>query len=154
MSTELADNDAGIEAPLHGARRNLYDVIFSRLTACFAVVALALSFFLPNDGLGVTICWFKWYFELPCPGCGLTRSVTCISHLEFGKAWDYHPFGPLIYALFAANAVLLLVSKQKREDLKCSMSRNDRWLQHIYMGLVLLFLTFGCLRILFSINSA
>ncbi len=153
MSTELADNEAGIEGAFQGERRSLYDVIFSPLTACFAIVALVLSFFLPNDGIGVTICWFKRYFELPCPGCGLTRSVTCISHLEFGKAWDYHPFGPLIYALFVANAVLLWVSKEKREDLKYRMSRNDRWLQPIYMAIVLLFLTYGCLRILFSMAS-
>ena len=153
MATELTDNNAGIEGRLRGERKNLYDVVFSPLTAWFAIVGLVLSFFLPTDGLGVTVCWFKSFFELPCPGCGLTRSVTCISHLQFGKAWDYHPFGSLIYALFVANAVLLMVPKAKREALKNRISRNDRWLKPIYMAIVLSFLTFGCLRILFSISS-
>ena len=150
MVTELADHNAGIEDGSRGERRNFYDVVFNPTMACFAIVGLVLSFFLPTDGLGVSICWFKASFELPCPGCGLTRSVTSISHLQFGKAWDYHPFGPLIYALFVANAVLLIVPKAKRGALKNRISRNDRWLQPIYMAIVLSFLTFGCLRILFG----
>ena len=133
--------------------RGLYNVVFSPFTACFAIVGLVLSFFLPTDGLGVTICWFNSLFELPCPGCGLTRSVTCISHLQFGKAWDYHPFGPLIYALFVANAVLLVVPMARREALKIRISRNDRWLHPAYMACIVSFLTFGFLRILFSISS-
>ena len=146
-------NIAGIEDRCRGGRRKLVDVVFSPLTACFAVVGLALSFFLPTDGLGVTVCWFKSCFGLPCPGCGLTRSVTCISHLEFGKAWDYHPFGALVYVLFMANVVLLVVPKTKREAVKNRISTNDRWLRRVYMALVLSFLTFGCLRILLSISS-
>jgi len=153
MATELADNNAGIAGRSHPERRNLYDVVFSRFTARFAVVGLVLSFFLPTDGLGVPICWFKSYFELPCPGCGLTRSITCVSHLQFGKAWDYHPFGPLIYALFVANVVLLVVPREKREVLKNGISKNDRWLRPTYAVIVLSFLTFGCLRILLSTSS-
>jgi hypothetical protein len=154
MKTDLADNDRGTVPHKWGKRRDLYDVVFSPLTACFAIVGLVLSFLLPTDGLGVTVCWFKSCFELPCPGCGLTRSVTCISQFQFGKAWGYHPFGTLIYALFVANVMLLVVPKEKRQALKNGISNNDRWLRTIYMGIVLSFLTFGCVRILCVMSSS
>lgn len=151
MASDLSDANPAI-APRSGRkRRKLYDVLFGPLTASFAVVALALSFLLPTEGLGIPICWFKSLFGLPCPGCGLTRSLTCISHLEFAKAWNFHPFGPLIYALFVANVALLFVPGRRREALKNSMSANERWLKLVYMITVLCFLTFGCVRTLFCI---
>jgi hypothetical protein len=150
MATELAGAHARLECPPRVGRRSLYDVVFSPLTAGFAIAALALSFLLPVDGLGITVCWFKSLYDLPCPGCGLTRSVTCISHLEFAKAWTYHPFGPLLYALFVANAALLVVPKAKRESLKRFMSRGERWLKPAYLAIVLSFLTFGVVRIVLT----
>jgi len=153
MAKDLAAALIHTERFLPNERSNLYDVIFSPMTAAFAVIALTLSFFLPTDGLGVSICWFKSLFGLPCPGCGLTRSVTCITHLQFSKAWGYHPFGPIVYALFVANALLLVVPHKNRERLKQRISRNNHWLRPIYFAVVLSFLAFGCLRILFGIFS-
>jgi hypothetical protein len=154
MATELTGAHDQLERPSRVGRRSLYDVVFSPLTASFAVVGLALSFLLPTDGLGITVCWFQSLYDLPCPGCGLTRSITCISQLQFSKAWAYHPFGPLVYALFVANAALFVVPKAKRESLKRFMSRNERWLKPVYLAIVLSFLTFGCMRILLSCSSS
>ncbi len=131
----------------------LFDVIFSPLTAAFAVTGLILSFFLPTDGLGVPICWFKSYFELSCPGCGLTRSVTCISQLQFSKAWSYHPFGVLVYALFVANVVMLVIPKQTRAAVRNWMAKNERWFRPVYMAIVTSFLVFGGLRMLVEYSS-
>jgi hypothetical protein len=141
-------------SPLGSQRRTLYDVIFSPLTATLAITTLLLSFFLPPDGVGVPLCWFKWVYGHPCPGCGLTRSFACISHLQFGKAWDYHPFGPLLYALFFINALLLLLPQQQRAALRSRMSERDRWLRPIYLAVVGMFLTFGVVRLLWSVLSA
>ena len=154
MVAESAENCVGIEGCSQREPRNLNDVLFSRHAGYFAVVCLLSSLFLPPDGLGVTVCWFKSCFGLPCPGCGLTRSVTCISHLEFVKAWNYHPFGPVIYVLFVANVVLLVVPKARRESLKNTIRKNNRWLYAVYMAFVLAFLTFGCLRLLHLIDSS
>jgi hypothetical protein len=113
-----------------------------------------LSFVLPPDGIGVTICWFQSLYGLPCPGCGLTRSLTCISHLQFSKAWNYHPFGPLIYALFVANAVLLFLPRTTRRALRRQASQSDGWLKPIYVAIVLSFVAFGGMRILSVVLSS
>ncbi len=151
MAAATVDKNARSEvsATTRRRRRSLYDILFSPFTACFAVFALLLSFFLPTDGVGITICWIKAYTDLPCPGCGLTRSITCLSQFQFVKAWNYHPFGPLIYALFVANAMLLVLPRSKKTALKRQFRSHDRWLKPIYMALVLSFLTFGILRMLF-----
>lgn len=154
MATELAVTRTDIAVPPRHPRRNLYDVLFSPFTAAFAVGALLLSFVLPPDGLGIPMCWFNYLFGHPCPGCGLTRSLTCISHLQFAKAWDYHPFGPLIYVLFFANAALLCLPQPQRMKLKTQMSQQDRWLQPLYLAIVFAFLIFGVVRLLWSVLSA
>ncbi|MEQ8790919.1 MAG: DUF2752 domain-containing protein [Pirellulaceae bacterium] len=149
MALQMAGINARADDRFHRNHRKLYDVFFSPFATAFAVVALVLSMFLPSDGLGITVCLFKSLYGLPCPGCGLTRSVTCISHLQFAKAWDYHPFGMLVYALFVANVVLIVVPKAGRESLKGWMAVNEPWLKPVYLAMVLSFLTFGCFRILF-----
>ena len=68
--------------------------------------ALLLSFVWVPSGLsGLRLCWFRRLAELPCPGCGLTRSFCAISHGQFADAWSLNPFGYVFYAL----AVLLLI---------------------------------------------
>lgn len=151
MATDWAASREGIVPLPRRERRNLYDIFFSPLTATFAATALVLSFFLPPDGLGPTICWFQNLFGHPCPGCGLTRSLTCISHGEFAKAWAYHPFGPVIYALFVANVLIWLMPQQRRSDLKQRMAGQERWLRPFYFAIVVLFLTYGVIRLLWSV---
>jgi hypothetical protein len=151
MMTDLAGTRDENAALPTCKRHNLYDVIFSPLTATFAVAALVLSFLLPPEGSGIPMCWFKWAYGHPCPGCGLSRSLTCISHLQFEKAWAYHPFGLLIYVLFFANALLLLMPSRKRAALRTRMSAQDRWLKPIYWSIVISFLIFGFVRLLWSV---
>ena len=92
--------------PITHSSKNLYDVLFGPLTKVFSLLAIVSSFYLPVDGLGIDLCWIRKMLSLPCPGCGLTRSVTCISHLQFSESWAYHPFGFLFYSLFVANLLL------------------------------------------------
>src|SRR5687767_3538874 len=64
-----------------------------------ALVAVVLSFVVPVDGIGIDLCWLHRMTGLPCPGCGLTRSLASVAHLDFGRAFLMHPFGPLIWLL-------------------------------------------------------
>lgn len=46
-----------------------------------------------------TICPFKVLTTIPCPGCGLTRSLVLFAHGDWAQAINFHPLGPIIYAL-------------------------------------------------------
>ncbi len=41
-------------------------------------------------------CTFKQIFGIPCPNCGMTRSVLMSLHGQFGDAFRLNPAGPLL----------------------------------------------------------
>ena len=69
-------------------------------TLLMAGTCSLLAFVLPlpqhNTIAGLpAICPFHNLTGLPCPGCGLTRSVVCCTHGLWHQALLYHPLGPL-----------------------------------------------------------
>jgi hypothetical protein len=52
-----------------------------------------------------TICFFKIYTGLPCPGCGMTRAFIAVSRGYYQESFYWHPLwiwaiiGPLLYAI-------------------------------------------------------
>jgi hypothetical protein len=62
-------------------------------------VLVVSALFTPEDPPAVSVCAFYSITGLPCPGCGLTRAFCCISHLRWGDAWGFNPFGFIWYAL-------------------------------------------------------
>lgn len=128
----------------------MYGALLGGWTSGVSAIGLALSFVLPPSGAGIPLCWFKRMTQLPCPGCGLTRSVTCISHAQLGLALHYHPFGPLLYALglfsvlaWAANRTGLL----RQESLLRGFERHGQIARVAYMLFVVSFIGFGLLRL-------
>ncbi len=83
----------------------------SWLIAALAVIALALVLEIRGQRvvlpiLGIPLpesCWFKRLTGLGCPGCGLTRSVICLVHGNFLRAWDFNPGGYIFFLLMAAQ---------------------------------------------------
>lgn len=45
------------------------------------------------------VCTTKLLFHVRCPGCGLTRSLVAMGHLQLVEAWRFHHVGPLVYGL-------------------------------------------------------
>src|SRR6202012_4514090 len=50
-------------------------------------------------------CAFRAETGLPCPTCGLTRSVVMSLHGEFARAWSMAPAGPAAVAGLGAFAM-------------------------------------------------
>jgi hypothetical protein len=79
--------------------------------------ALAIRFFLDADesrvywlGRPVEIeCAFRARFGLPCPGCGLTRSIVLGLHGHLLRAWNVAPGGAAAVTAAVAFGVGLLV---------------------------------------------
>src|SRR5207244_9617366 len=80
-------------------KSDLYLCLFNRKAGLGALALVLLAAALPSQGAGVPICLFRYLTGLPCPGCGLTRSFSCILHGDFVRGYDYHPFGYLLLPL-------------------------------------------------------
>ena len=113
--------------------------------AAFALVLLAAV--LPSQGAGVPICFFRFLTGLPCPGCGLTRSFSCILHGEFERGYDYHPFGFLLLPLFVMAAITIFLPGSFRLRLQELIRSRQANLRLIYLTLIYGFITFGAVRI-------
>ena len=54
------------------------------------------------------VCALRSRFGLPCPTCGLTRSVVMSLHGEFARAWRMAPVGPVAVIGLVAFAIAML----------------------------------------------
>lgn len=118
-----------------------------------ALAALLASVVLPVEGLGISLCFFYDVTGLPCPGCGLTRSVTSISHLRFQEAWFYNPFGFPIHATFVLMAIYGILPRALRERCRHFFTRRARliqWTAVIFLGALQVF---GVVRLILYLVS-
>lgn len=68
------------------------------------------------------ICPLKTLTALPCPGCGMTRSLVFAAHGDWTQAFQFHPLGPAAYAaLWLALIVGVLLPRFKSRPL------SPRW---------------------------
>src|SRR6476659_2319873 len=86
-----------------------------------AWVALFLAAINPPHGTGITVCWVKQFTGLSCPGCGITRSLSCGLHGMFLDSWQYHPFGLPLLAWFLATALVSLLPSAARQRIAAAM---------------------------------
>ena len=94
-----------IKLPEESASRQRWSRrLFLVLTGLFAisfVVDAQTSTIVPQS------CIWQNRTGLPCPFCGLIRSLLEISHGRFASALNYHLFGPVVYA---GGLILLALS--------------------------------------------
>lgn len=125
----------------------VYRVLFNKFSMRLALVVLVGSFLLPTAGVGIDVCLFKYMSALPCPGCGLTRSLTSMSHLHVADALAYHPFGLLIWPLVVLLGISNFIGEERRQRIGRWLSGRDRVGRRIYSGLVYAFVAFGLVRL-------
>ncbi len=79
-----------------------------RLFMVFTFTGLYILLVIIMHRLGVG-CIFRYFFKIPCPGCGMTHAVVALLHLDFRAAFSYHPMVfslPLIYLYILTNGRL------------------------------------------------
>ena len=52
------------------------------------------------------VCLFRKFFGIPCPGCGITRSLIDISRFDLPSSWQSNPVGIFI-ALFVFIQIVM-----------------------------------------------
>lgn len=51
------------------------------------------------DGPGVPVCIFRNLTGYECWGCGLTRAMVSVMHLELHRAWEFNPLIVVVFPL-------------------------------------------------------
>ncbi len=143
MSTRIEASARGSELPA-----TVFDVIVSLPSRVFGALGLVVAFLMPPRGFGPgwDLCLLHRVTGVPCPGCGLTRSVASVAHLEFGRAVAMHPFGFFFFALFLLLTLYAALPRAGRDRLRAWSNRHERALNRFYVAAAVLFLGFGILR--------
>lgn len=57
--------------------------------------------FLPPDYFdkGESICVSKRWFDIECYGCGMTRAIMHLIHLDFQEAWEFNKLSFIVFPL-------------------------------------------------------
>lgn len=120
-------------------------IIRYRLPSLLAILIIVM---MPPDGFGFSVCLFQHLFGLPCPACGLTRSMASILHFEWVKSFLYHPLGGIVLAYL----VICLVTNQP-DYFKSKLVANRKIWQRVfsYQFLFFLFLAVWIARIILSL---
>ncbi len=59
---------------------------------------VVLAAWTPPDDASLSICFTRRIVGLPCPGCGLTRSLSHLLQGNLARAMELHPLAPLAAA--------------------------------------------------------
>ncbi len=107
---------------------------------------LLLAALLPPAGLGITVCLFRAFSGLPCPGCGLTRALIALLHGDPAAAFAYHPYSFVLLPLLGIMSLHTLLPTAAQSRLAEGFRRRERGLSLAYQGVLYSFLGFGILR--------
>jgi hypothetical protein len=111
-----------------------------------AWLGLLLAILSPAHGSGAMLCWFQHATGLPCPGCGMTRSLSCAIRGMFHESWHYHPAGIFVLPLFLMIAGQSLLPHAVRERFACLIQSRPRFFNAVYFAFVTAFVAFGAIR--------
>ena len=93
--------------------------VAARLTpGGIAALGLLVAVLLPRAWVeaGPSFCPFRLWSGLPCPGCGLTRSVVALAHGDLAGSLYFHPLGAAVLLAMGvvAAAELLFAARRLR----------------------------------------
>ena len=99
------------------------------IAAGIAAMGLLVAF-------GFVKCTFAELFHIPCPGCGMTRSVLALLHFDFRGVFRYNPFGPVHVGITAWIMGRSLVAIARDGSLaSVDRSGEGKWMLYAFIGL-------------------
>ena len=88
-------------------------------------IGAALLVRVPN-GLAMVphVCLVQSLFGIPCPGCGITRSVLAFLGGDVGGALTLNPVGPVLLVVFAIQVPLRSLALRGARWSRCVLSTS------------------------------
>jgi len=102
----------------------------------------------PAHGMGVPLCPSRFVTGIDCPGCGLTRSVSCAVRGELSSSWGYHPFGTPLTALAAGIAIVAILPARIRDGVARHVWKSRIGISRVGIVCGVMFVAFGVARML------
>jgi hypothetical protein len=127
-------------------RRNLNQRLLDRNSIVVAWITLAIAAIHPPHETGISICWMHSTTGIPCPGCGMIRSVSCAAHGLWERSVAYHPFGVPALAMFAFIAAASILPRSMKAPLENQLRQRARPINVLLWIAVGSFLAFGVIR--------
>jgi hypothetical protein len=108
---------------------------YIRILALLSVLVLAL---IPSEGFNVILCPMQNIFGLPCPACGITRSMSSLLNLDIWHSFKYHPLGIIVLA-----AIITALIVNQSDFLYIRIYKNVS----VYHSLIVLFIITWLIRL-------
>lgn len=150
-----AVHDDPMLAAVHALNRHrAFRLVTTPLMRPASVVTLGvlIGAVVPLEPLTQTpsFCPFKMMTGLPCPGCGMTRSVVALLHGDPSASWFFHPLGSVFLLLVLAVALVdawvwLAAARQGRES-------SGSWVLERVVGTPLPWVAIGALAIVWVVR--
>jgi len=139
--SRLSGPASGEPAPPEGFRW-----LFRREPWILAWGLILFGLVFPPHGFGPSLCGLYMTTGLPCPGCGMTRSVSCLFHGHWRASMEYHPMGWMVALAAAGIASMALWPGRWRRAAARWLQRRERFAHRLALFLILLWLAYGILR--------
>jgi hypothetical protein len=121
--------------------------VLGSVPTMLATLVVLLAAFHPAHGLGRSICVIESALSAPCPGCGLTRSLSCAVRGMWSESMAYHPLGPAVLGVLGAMAVAGALPARARSRMATILRRHPRAYATAYWGGVAVFIIVGIARL-------
>jgi len=139
----------GEEKPRIYFKFSAFSGFFHWTTPVIGIVGIVVGLVMPPDGIGGTVCASYRVLGYPCPGCGLTRSVSSILHGNFEQAWGYHPMGYGVAFIFILMVLTALVPKSVAQHWRTHPPVGDKVVGLVGGGAIISLLIFGLIRMFY-----
>lgn len=122
------------------------------IVGCCSSILLALLCRI-QWGESVSIsCPIKWLTGIPCPMCGMTRSLTALLQGDFGRSMSFHSLGIILFV--GLISTFLIVSAELLINRSIAFSKHDRTLKKtIGFSMISLFLIHHGIRLVPMVRS-
>ena len=130
---------------------NLNRIRWAMVGFCSSVL-IAVSYRIRwGESVGIP-CLIRWFTGIPCPMCGMTRSLTALLQCDLGRSMSFHSLGIVVF--FGLVSTLLIVGAELLFHRSIVFLKDSRRLEKtIGFSVISLFLIHYVIRLVSMILS-